>query len=413
MTDAPPGLAAAYIRESTEEHGRGYSPDAQRVAIQEFAESNDLVIVEEYVDFHSAWRGSEDRPEFQRLMRDAADKRFSSVIVYHTSRFARDQALAKKYKRFLRNNGVRIISVTQPLGDDPSEPSAFIVESIHEMFDEYHSVTQSFWVSAGLHEKQRQGFLVGSLPWGYKRGATARQVVLDLKRAPLVRELFQRYATGNYSDRDLAGWLNSTGARTSKGNPFTKDTVREMLSNAAYAGYVTSRRSKETSRSGAHPAIVHLATFERVQEIRLARTKTLKPGRPGVGYALSKLLFCSCGARMHGSTGGRNSKRRYVCSGRKQGSACAEPAVGADEIEALIATYIQNFSPPHAVKLAIIRRLREVNAEAGTGTVSYQADRARLEGQRGRLKDLYVMGDMTKDEYTYKRQILEHELAAL
>jgi hypothetical protein len=67
----------------------------------------------------------------------------------------------------------------------------------------------------------------------------------------------------------------------------------------------------------------------------------------------------------------------------------------------------------HPVKLAIIRRLREVNAEAGTGTVSYQAHRARFGRATGRLKELYVMGDMTKDEYTYKRQILEHELAAL
>ncbi len=303
MTDGPSGLAAAYIRESTEEQGKGYSPDAQRVAIQQFAAANDLVIVEEYVDYHSAWRGSEDRPEFQGLMRDAADKRFSTVIVYHTSRFARDQILAKKYKRFLRENGIRIVSVTQPLGDDPSDPSAFLVESIHEMFDEFHSVTQSFWVSAGLHEKQRQGFLVGSLPWGYRRGGTATEVVLDLERASLVRELFERYATGNYSDRDLAVWLNSAGARTSKGNPFTKDTVREMLTNASYAGYVTSRRSKDTSVPGSHPAIIDLATFQRVQEIRLARTKTLHPGRPGGGYALSKLLVLfvrGADARKHG-----------------------------------------------------------------------------------------------------------------
>ena len=413
MTDGPSGLAAAYIRESTEEQGKGYSPDAQRVAIQQFAAANGLVIVEEYVDYHSAWRGSEDRPEFQRMMRDAGDKRFSSVIVYHPSRFARDQILAKKYKRFLRENDIRMVSVTQPLGDDPSDPSAFFVESIHEMFDEFHSVTQSFWVSAGLHEKQRQGFLVGSLPWGYRRGGTATEVIVDVEQARLVQELFERYATGNYSDRDLAVWLNSAGARTSKGNPFTKDTVREMLTNATYAGYVTSRRSKDTSVPGSHPAIINLATFEQVQEIRLARTKTLHPGRPGVGYALSKLLFCSCGALMHGSTGGRNGKRRYVCSSRKQGGSCGESAVGADQIEALVATYIQDFAPPHVVKLAIIRRLRELDAGAGKGRTSYQADRTRLEGQRQRLKDLYVLGDVTKDEYTYKRQLLEQELAVL
>jgi hypothetical protein len=67
----------------------------------------------------------------------------------------------------------------------------------------------------------------------------------------------------------------------------------------------------------------------------------------------------------------------------------------------------------HSVKLAIIRRLREVSAGAGDSRASYQADRARLEGQRRRLKDLYVLGDVTRNEYTYKRQVLEQELASL
>ena len=78
-----------------------------------------------------------------------------------------------------------------------------------------------------------------------------------------------------------------------------------------------------------------------------------------------------------------------------------------------MATYIGDFSPPHVVKLAIVRRLRESSAAAGNVSASYKADRASLEGQRERLKDLYVFGDVTKDEYTYKRQILEQEIAAL
>src|SRR5690349_3991060 len=106
MTKNSEGFAAAYIRESTEEQGQGYSPDAQRTAVSEFAETNGLCIVEEYVDLHSAWRESENRPEFQRLMRDAAAKRFDTVLVYHTSRFSRDQVVAKKYKRFLREQGI-------------------------------------------------------------------------------------------------------------------------------------------------------------------------------------------------------------------------------------------------------------------------------------------------------------------
>ncbi len=91
--------AAAYIRESSEEQGQGFSPDAQRQAISKFASENDLELVGEYCDFHSGWRKSEARPDFQRLMADAAEGCFDMVLVFHTSRFARSQVEARQYKQ--------------------------------------------------------------------------------------------------------------------------------------------------------------------------------------------------------------------------------------------------------------------------------------------------------------------------
>jgi len=136
--------AVAYIRESTEEQGRGYSPGAQREAIRRFAEEHDLALSGEYVDFHSGWREADDRPEFQRLMAAAADRAFDCVLVYHTSRFARNQVEARRYKQMLRERlGIKVVSVTQPMGDDPSDPSTFLAESIHEMFDESPSRSRS------------------------------------------------------------------------------------------------------------------------------------------------------------------------------------------------------------------------------------------------------------------------------
>jgi site-specific DNA recombinase len=125
------------VRESTEEQGKGFSPDAQREAIRRFADENELELVDDYTDFHSGWKQADGRPEFQRLMADAAERRFDVVLVYHTSRFARNQAEARRYKALLRDRlGIRVVSVTQPIGDDPSDPSFFLAESIHEMFDE-------------------------------------------------------------------------------------------------------------------------------------------------------------------------------------------------------------------------------------------------------------------------------------
>jgi site-specific DNA recombinase len=213
-----PRRAVAYIRESTEEQGQGFSPDAQREGIRRFAPENNLELIGEYCDFHSGWRKSDARPEFQRLMADAAAGTFDVVLVFHTSRFARNQVQARRYKQLLRERlGIRVVSVTQPMGDDPSDPSTFLAESIHEMFDEYYSVSLSFWTRSGLKEKARQGHLVGSLPWGYVRDPATKLAVPNSERAPLVREMFERYAAGQESDRTLAAWLNAKGALSARG----------------------------------------------------------------------------------------------------------------------------------------------------------------------------------------------------
>jgi DNA invertase Pin-like site-specific DNA recombinase len=202
-------------------------------------------------------------------MTDAAERRFEVVLVYHPSRFARNQPEAHSYKQLLRERlGIKVISVTQPLGEDPSDPSVFLAELIHEMFDEYYSVSLSFWTRTGLREKARQGHLVGSLPWGYIRDTASGLAVRDPERAPLVRELFERYAGGQESDRSLAAWLNARGARTARGRAFGKDTVREMLvkrgllrlrRRTAQQGPLrprtarTARRAPDDSRSCAKP----------------------------------------------------------------------------------------------------------------------------------------------------------------
>ena len=104
-----------------------------------------------------------------------------------------------------------MISVTQPLGADANDPAAFLSESVHEIFDEYYSVSLSFWTKMGLREKARQGKLTGSLPWGYVKGEDGIAVP-DPVKAPFVRRLYEMYASGQHTDRTLAEWLKSTSS---------------------------------------------------------------------------------------------------------------------------------------------------------------------------------------------------------
>ena len=401
--------AVAYVRESTEEQGHGFSPDAQREAIRQFAAENGLALVREYCDFHSGWRKADGRPEFQRLMADAAERQFDCVLVYHTSRFARNQVEARRYKQMLRERlGIKVVSVTQPLGEDPSDPSAFLAESIHEMFDEYYSVSLSFWTRTGLREKARQGHLVGGLPWGYVRDRETKVAVPDPQRAPLVRELFERYAGGQETDRSLAVWLNAKGARSAKGRPFTRDTVRELLLNSAYCGYVAGLRSKDRSVRGVHEPIISEELFDRVQEVRTWRARVVKPGPPSDDYVLRKLLYCErCGARMHGTRGSRPPVRRYLCSTRRHGNDCDQPITQAEPLEEQLVDWISDFRPDEELRATILASIRSAARDSNDD----EARRRELVGQLERLRDLYVMGDLLKNEYVLRRQALEEELS--
>jgi site-specific DNA recombinase len=411
MADATPpaARAAAYVRESTEEQGQGFSPDAQRQAIARFAAENDLTIVEEYCDFHSGWRKADGRPHFQRLMADAAERRFDVVLVFHTSRFARNQAEARRYKALLRERlGIRVVSVTQPMGEDPSDPSSFLAESIHEMFDEYYSVSLSFWTRTGLAEKARQGHLVGSLPWGYVREKQTGGVVPDPERAPLVLAIFERYATGQESDRTTAEWLNAKGARTARGRAFSKDTVREMLVNASYCGYVTGLRDHSREIRGRHEPIVPEELFDRVQEVRSWRTRVDRPGRPSPDYLLRKLLYCErCGARMQGTRGSRAQHRRYQCGTRRRSGECSQTIVPAEPLEAQLVDWLRDFGPDSELRGMVVDAIKAASQEqAGTDPQR----RRDLLAQLDRLQDLYVMGDITRSQYVMRRQALEEEV---
>jgi hypothetical protein len=215
-----------------------------------------------------------------------------------------------------------VISVTQPLGADADDPAAFLSESVHEIFDEYYSVSLSFWTKMGLREKARQGLLTGSLPWGYVKGED-RIAQPDPEKAPYVRRLFEMYASGQHTDRTLAEWLNVNEQRTTRGRSFGVDTVREMLCNTSYCGYVSARRDKTKAIKGLHEPIVEEALFDRVQGMRRERARTLKPGRPSQRYLLRGLARCErCQGKMQGTAIGRKLVPRYYCASRRADHSC-------------------------------------------------------------------------------------------
>jgi DNA invertase Pin-like site-specific DNA recombinase len=361
--------AVAYVRESTEEQGKGFSPEGQRQAIAAYAREHGFELLDEYMDFESG-RKVDKRDEFQRLIGDAGAHKFDAVLIFHTSRFARNTIEAKHYKKLLRSElGIEVISVTQPLGD-ANDPAAFLAESVHEIFDEYYSVSLSFWTTMGLKEKARQGFLTGGLAWGYLGGQ-----------------------------------------RTTRGNLFCADTVRDMLGNLTYCGYVTAQRSTSKEIRGKHQPLVSEELFDRCADLRRQRTTTKNPGRPSANYLLRSIVRCKrCDGRMHGTTGGRHREARYYCSTRRKKHGCDQPLTAAGPIEEQIARFLAEFQPSEAMREEILDRLAH---SEDTDTEDIGRKRRQLNERRKRLRDLYELGDLDRSEYVSKRDALDAELDAL
>jgi len=233
----------------------------------------------------------------------------------------------------------------------------------------------------------------------------------DPERAPYVRRIFELSASGRHTDRTLAEWLNNEGHRTAKGRLFSADTVREMLCNAAYCGYVAARRDRSKKIRGLHERLVDEELFDRVQDLRRARARTIKPGRPSPRYLLRGLAHCErCQAKMHGTATGRRLEARYFCSGRRNSQGCDQPSARAAVVEEQLVEFVSDFKPEPLLRQEILRRLA---AGPGAETKETARRRATLEERLRRLRDLYELGDLDRNEYLVRRQEIQTQLAEL
>jgi hypothetical protein len=130
----------------------------------------------------------------------------------------------------------------------PTQPAGIILEDTVRIRDEgsveRYSVSRSFWTRSGL-KKARQGHLVGSLPWGCIRDPATKLDVPDPTRAPLVLEMFERYAAGGVRPhaRRLAKRQGAPSAHAAGSSARTP--IRDMFCNAAYAECSTSLRDRK------------------------------------------------------------------------------------------------------------------------------------------------------------------------
>ncbi len=362
--------AALYLRVST---GRQAESDLsipdQRRQLGIFCDSKGWGVAAEYVEPGNT--ATDDRhPAFQSMIEAALTKpaAFDVIVVHSFSRFFRDQFQFEFYVRKLAKNGVKLVSITQDLGDDPM---SVMVRQIMTLFDEYQSKENAKHTLRAMMENARQGFWNGARPpIGYRvveagqRGAKIKKTLeIDPLHAETVRTIF-RYAlrgdgqSGPMGLKTIVTTLNDRNIRTRDGGRWGIAAVHKILHRSTYIGEhrfnTREHRTKLLKPESEHaimavPPIISREEFEAVSARLASRNPKWTP--PGVSSGpnlLTGICFCAaCGGAMtlrtgRGQAGGQY--RYYACStkARMGETACKGMAVQMDKLDEAIISHLED-----------------------------------------------------------------------
>lgn len=304
-----------YARYSSDKQTEN-SIDGQLRICHEYCKQKGFTVVGEYID--RAMSGTDDnRPDFQRMIKDAEKQRFAFIIVYRFDRFMRNRYDSAIYKKRLEQFGVRVLSTAEQVTDGDE---GIILESIYEAMDEAYSRRLSKITKRGMREAAEKGLWTGgNIPIGFK--VENQRVVLDEYNARGVRMMYELIYSGKTLTQ-AAEIINNNGYRTKSGKLWSASKISSVLRNPMNYGDYTYKDEEMGNIYRECPSIVTKDLFDKVIEILDRNKKTYgRKTNELVDFMLSGKLFCGpCGSAMVGDSGTSRSgaKHYYYTCGKKK-----------------------------------------------------------------------------------------------
>ena len=256
-------------------------------------------------------------------------------------------------------------------------------------------------VKRGLREKLRRGEFPGWAPVGYLNDHRTHRIIPDETKAPLVRRVFETYATGHYTAAELRRAFTEWGLTGHSGKSIALSKVPVLLSNPFYIGLF---RYKGEIHEGVHDPIVSKQVFDRVQEVirERKRGKYMKEaGRPFRG-----LLTCAeCGAAITSEK--QKGHHYYRCTGKM--GPCSQKRYLREELLAeqlrAAVSRIAISDEWHTAMHEQIDQWREEALDESRATLDrLRKELAEADEKLERLLDLLVDGTLTRDEYALRKE---------
>ncbi len=428
-----------YARVSTDTDEQLNSLDNQVSYYEDFIKKYPLwTFVPGYIDEGLSGISTKKRRHFNEMIADAKAGMFDLIVTKEISRFARNTLDSLHYTRDLYSCGVGVFFQNDNIItlDEDAELRLTIMASMAQ--DELRKLSSR--VKFGHQQAIKHSVVLGnSRIFGYQKDD--KRLVIDETQAPMVRDLFRLYATGEYSMKQLETLFYEQGYRNYNGNKIAHTTMSNIISNPKYKGYYVGNKVKivdmftkkqkflppeewvmfKDETGEIVPAIVTEELWDKANEVLARRSEDVK-NRQGIcnhANLLTGKLYCThCGQpyyRRESKDKHGNVNSKWVCSGKINNGADSCPSFPIYEAE-IKPILFDVFSETRVDVEALLAEYTEMfkSMEADDETAKQIAEQKRIielaEQKKNKLLELVTIGSVTAANFKSMTDACDREI---
>jgi site-specific DNA recombinase len=404
--------AYAYARVSSREQEReGYSIPAQRKLLSGYATTRGFHVQQEFIDVESA--KNPGRKEFTKMvdrLRTEPDCRI--VLVEKTDRLYRNRTDALMVEDLIETRGIEVhlVKESRIIGKDSRSQDKFM-HDIHVAVAKHYVDNLREEVKKGMREKAEQGLYPGRAPFGYKNNSLTRAIDANEQRAPIVKRIFEMYASGNHSLTSLReAVFEEYGAKINRAY------LETMLKNTFYLGRFIWRG---VEYKGIHAPLISPELFQTVQDVFAGRHK---PKYRKHSFAFAGLLSC---AHDGCTVTTELQKGRYIYYRCSQGRGkCSLPYMREEGLSDQLGELLKGIYVPEKIGRTIVASLNsDLERTQAVQREQIATIQQRLSAVRSRMDQIYedkLDGKITEElwtrkqtEYREQERVLELQLSRI
>ena len=314
------------------------SIEAQLFELREFARRENLEILQEFTESKSAKEPG--REVFGDMMTRLENGEANAILAWHPDRLARNSIDGGRVIYAVDTS--KIVSLRFPqFWFEPTPQGLFMLQVAFGQ-SKYYSDNLSENIKRGIRQKLRRKEWIGLAPFGYTNNANTRNIEPHSTNGRVIKLAFEEYTSKAHTLVSLGAFLADLGVVSKSGTPLAKVSVKRLLTNRAYLGFV---RHKGEWFQGNFDPLVSPELFEKVQKI-VANKERPRKRKQKHNFPFTGLFRCAeCGSMISAqwTTNRHGTKYRYYRCSKKRGK-CTQPYIQESELADKIRTKLEQIA---------------------------------------------------------------------